>query len=285
MNARHTRAALAALMIAVSAASAHADEPSRLALPSAAVADPLDLAVAVSPGHSSAGTRIVDALGTLAAVVSPQLPRVENAGVRYRPRSSRSRRPADSYGVSQLHAGFFDPDGDLGERFLVGVRGGPMIDPNIQLGLGLDWIHKTEKTSSVTSTQEGPGGVPIQVRQDLARASTNMFPIMAFIQVSGKDDMAVIPFFGVGAGYEVMVLSAEDFQTGEQFDGTFGGWGWQVWGGAALPLSGRTRLSAELYVNGADLSRDVRDEFTGYDIRESVSGDGAGLRVGMSWGF
>lgn len=284
MHTRLARTALAAALIAFAAPSARAEAPSPLALPAAGLTDPLHLAVTVTGGTSSPS--LLDAAPpSLAAVASPRLPAVEHAGVRYRPRSSRARSAPDSYGVSQLHVGFFDPDGDLGERFLLGLRGGPMIDPNIQLGLGLDWIHKTEKTSSVTSTQEGPGGVPIEVRQDLARASTNHFPVMAFLQVSAKDDLAVVPFFGVGAGYQVMVLSAEDFESGEEFDGTFGGWGWQVWGGAALPLSGRTRLSAELFVNGADLSRDVREPFSGRERRESVNADGAGMRFGLSWGF
>jgi len=201
-----------AALLSFAAPAASAEEPSRLALTTVA-ADPGLLGVDIRPAQDPTfAERAANGLTTLAAVVSPYLPRVENAGVRYRPRESRYRRGSDSYGVSQLHVGFFDPEGDLGERFLVGLRGGPMIDPNIQLGLGVDWVHKTEKASSVTSTQEGPGGIPIEVRQDLARASTNLFPIMAFIQVSAKDDMPVIPYFGLGGGYQVMVLSAEDFR-------------------------------------------------------------------------
>lgn len=284
MNARITCSALLPAVFALAVHPALAEPPSRLALESPAIVEPLVLAAAITSAGGS-GVVAAPAAPSLSAVLTPAMPAVENAGVRYRPRSSYSRRAPDSYGVSQLHVGFYDPDGDLGERFLIGLRGGPMIDPNIQLGLGLDWIHKTEKTSSVTSTQEGPGGVPIEVRQDLARASTDFFPIMAFLQVSAKDDLPVVPFFGIGAGYQVMVLSAEDYQTGEEFDGTFGGWGWQVWGGAALPLSGRTRLSGELFLNGADLSRDVRDGFSGAERRESINGDGAGMRVGLSWGF
>lgn len=289
MHTPMTRVALVVMLLSTSAAAALADAPSPLALPTLA-SDPTVLGVEIRPAQEPArepsfAERTTNGLTTLAAVVSPYLPRVENAGVRYRPRSSGYRRGNDSYGVSQLHVGYFDPEGDLGERFLIGLRGGPMIDPNIQLGLGLDWAHKTEKSSSVTSTQEGPGGIPIVVRQDLARASTNLFPIMAFLQVSAKDDMPIVPYFGIGGGYQVMVLSAEDFTTGEEFDGTFGGWGWQAWGGAALPLSGRTRLTGELYVNGAELSRDVEDPFTGADIRESIDADGMGLRIGLAWGF
>ncbi len=282
MNLLHPRSALVAALITLAAPAAQAESSSRLALPSAGLTEPLSMVVAIS---SAPAAVVTGSSPSLAAVLSPTLPSVENAGVRYRPRSSRSRRAPDAECVSQLHIGVFDPEGELEDRFLVGLRVGPMIDPNIQLGLGVDWIHKTENASSVTSSQIGPGGVPITVRQDLSRASTDFFPVMAFLQVSAKDDMPVVPYFGLSGGYQVMVLSAQDFTTGEEFDGTFGGWGWQAWAGAALPLSGRTRLSAELYVNGAELSRDVEDVLSGYEIRESIDADGGGLRVGLSWGF
>ena len=63
----------------------------------------------------------------------------------------------------------------------------------MQLGLGVDWIHKAENVSSVSSTTIGPGGVPLEVKQEIARASVNMFPIMAFIQVSASDDLGIVP--------------------------------------------------------------------------------------------
>ena len=107
-----------------------------------------------------------------------ETPQVEMAGVHYRPRRGFSDR-VDASSVSQFHVGFFDPDGERGSQFLLGVRGGPMLDSHIQIGLGVDWIHKTEKTSTVTSTQNGPGGTPIEVRQELARASSHLFPLMA----------------------------------------------------------------------------------------------------------
>ncbi len=224
---------------------------------------------------------------TLALAYVPAPARVELAGVRYRPRSrgTYGRRQPESSGVSQIHAGFFDPDGEQDARFVIGVRGGPMLDQHVQLGLGVDWIHKTENVSSVSSTTVGPGGVPIEVKQQIARASVNMFPIMGFIQFSGPDDMGIIPYFGAAAGYQVLLLSGDDFTTGQSFEGTFSGWGWQLWGGAGLPMGGRTRLTGEVFVNGAELGRDATDELTGFTVHETVSGDGAGMRFGLAWGF
>lgn len=213
-------------------------------------------------------------------------PVTELAGVHYRPRSRRyARRPPESAGVSQIHVGAFDPDGDQDPRIDVGIRGGPMIDKHFQLGLGVDWIHKSENVSTVTTSSQGPGGVPIEVRQEISRASVNMFPIMAFIQFSGPDDMGLIPHFGVGGGYQVLLLSGDDFVNGRSFEGTFSGWGWQAWGGLGVSLGGRTRLTGEAFVNGAELGRDATDEVTGQTVHETVNGDGMGLRFGVAWGF
>lgn len=222
----------------------------------------------------------------LSVVEAGALPSIEFAGVHYRPRRSHDwGRNVDATSVSQVHLGFFDPDGDPSRQFLVGIRGGPMLDPHLQLGVGVDWAHKTENTSTVQRSTTGPNGVPITVKQDLARASTNFFPIMAFVQYSADDNMQVIPYFGAAGGYQVMNLTADDFQTNASFDATYGGWGWQLWGGAGFPLSGRTRLNAEVYVNGGEMGRDVTDDTTGQTYRETVSADGAGLRVGVAWGF
>ena len=222
---------------------------------------------------------------SLAALATTPTPEVQLLGTHYRPRGGGSRSTIGSSSVSQVHVGYYDPDGDASKRFLVGIRGGPMLDEHIQLGVGVDWAHKTEKTSSVTHSEIGPGGTPIEVRTDLSSASTNLFPIMAFVQVSADDDLGVVPYFGAAAGYEVLNLTADNYSTGDSYDGTFGGWGWQLWGGAALPLSGRTRVTGELYVNGGEVNRDVDEVLSGASYRETVNVDGMGLRIGLAWGF
>ncbi len=262
MNAHRIRiAAIAAALMAASIAPVNSNaaaEPSALALPASA----------------------------LNLVESPGLPELVFAGVHYRPRRSGDwGRRVDASGVTQLHVGFYDPDGDAGQRFLVGARGGPMMDSHVQLGVGVDWAHRTENISSVSRSSTGPGGTTITTKQDLARASTNFFPFMGFIQLSADDNRGVIPYFGAAVGYQVMGLSADDFVTGNSFSATYGGWGWQLWGGAAFPLSGRSRVTGEVYINNAELGRDVTDQPTGITYHETVNANGAGLRVGIAWGF
>jgi len=271
-------AAAAALILAPAARAGSRPEVSALALPQPSFA--VDLACR---DHGRAAT-------ATAAVDERSSDDVTFAGVHYRPRYRGDYRRArtsstQGQGVSQVHAGFFDPDGPQTSRFDLGIRGGPMVDQNLQIGLGVDWIHKGENQSTVTSTTTGPGGVPIQTSQNVARASVNMFPIMGFLQVSAPDDLGIVPYFGGGGGYQVMVISGEDFQTGQTFDGTFGGWGWQIWGGAAIPLGGRSKLTGEVFANGGELARDVTDDTTGQKSHETVSADGVGARFGIAWGF
>lgn len=243
---------------------------------------------------------------TVLAPVAPALPEASLLAtwcgptlesIRYRPRPryrdrdrerDRERswdRGSRSSGFSQIHAGFFDPNDDPPSSFLAGVRAGANMDERFQLGFGLDWNHRADRRTVVVAEGPIPGGGTARRETVLARSSANLFPIMAILQLSPGMDLPFSPYFGVGGGYELLFLSAEDFQTGSKFDATYGGWGWQLWGGASFPVSGRTRLAAEVFMNEAELERDVDDPTTGQTLREVVPQDGVGMRFGLSWGF
>jgi hypothetical protein len=215
---------------------------------------------------------------------------VRYESIRYRPRH-RSRPPENEYrserdrttGFSQLHGGFVDPDGDLSANMVFGFRGGLSLDSHIQLGLGVDWAHRSDKQSQLVTQVPLPGGGTADRRLDLAQSSADLIPMMGVLQISPGDNLPVAPYFGVGGGYEVLFVSAEDFTTGEQFDATYGGWGWQAWAGVSMPLSGRTRLNAEVFRNTAQVGRDVTTAEGVF--RETVDVDGTGGRFALSWGF
>lgn len=209
--------------------------------------------------------------------------------VRWRPRERRGRDYRDrrdsggSSGFTQLHAGFYDPDGEQETGFVGGFRVGAALESKIQLGVNMDWMYKSDRETDIVSRGPLPGGGTSERRLELARSSSNLFPIMAFAQVSPGSAGDVRPYFGFGAGYEVLFLSAEDFTTGEEFDATYGGWGWQGWAGLAIPLSGTSGINAEIFRNSADVERDVTDSSGSY--RELVDVDSVGMRFGLSWGF
>ena len=210
---------------------------------------------------------------------------------RWRPRRGGWREPVyrDNYrqprndGFSQIHAGFLDPDGSQEAGLVLGYRMGFNVDPNIAVGGQLDWRHTGDQQSTVISEAPGPGGTTITTQTDVARSSSDLIPILGMIQVNAGD-MGVIPYIGAGAGYEILHLASNDFQSGQEFRGTFGGFGWQLWTGVAVPLSNQAKLTAEAFLNRSEVSRDAVDS-TGQDVRETVNMDGTGARFGLMWGF
>lgn len=223
------------------------------------------------------------ALADAASAVSLATADTRYESVRYRPRSARGRAYV-SESPTQIHAGFFEPDGSGATSFAFGFRGGPAIDERVQIGLGVDWYHKSDTQRVVAGVPYLVGGQIVRPTRVLSRASSDHFPILLFMQMTGGGDMQVIPYFGVAGGYEVLLLSATDYPSGKDFEATFGGWGWQAWGGAALPLSGRSRIFGEVFLNQGDVERDVTDAI-GNTFRERVDADGVGMRFGLSWGF
>ena len=67
-----------------------------------------------------------------------------------------------------------------------------------------------------------------------------------------------------------------------------GGFGWQVWAGAGLPLDDRTRLTAELFFNGCEVGSEVDVNIPDYGratVRDVVKMNGVGMRLGVSVRF
>jgi hypothetical protein len=213
--------------------------------------------------------------------------------VRWRPRHWRnpereresSRKSESSGGFSQIHAGFLDPDGEASNMFIAGFRAGGNLDKHVQMGISVDWGYQSAESTEVVSREPVPGGGTSERRLELARSSTHLFPVMANLQITPGDKDAMHPYFGIGGGYEWLFLSAEDFVTGEKFDATFGGWGWQAYAGLAIPLSHNSSLNVEGFRNSARVERDVADPLTGQPYKEQIDLAGFGLRAGLGWGF
>lgn len=207
-------------------------------------------------------------------------------GVGYRPRAYRSRAPVMPT-TTQVHAGFFHPTDDFSTGFVGGFRMGPQVDPRVQVGLAVDWWHRSESTTMDLGSYDlriGRGSEQLV----LSRTSADLVPILAFVQVSGDENMPVIPYGGFGVGYEVLFVSADDYVYGESFQQTFGGFGWQAWGGAGIPLDGRTRINGEVFYNGCEVGSDVdinHPTLGLVTVRDVVKMNGLGMRFGVAWGF
>jgi hypothetical protein len=207
--------------------------------------------------------------------------------VSFQPRRAPSHPPSAAShwrGVSQLHAGFLDPDGPSDVGFDMGFRAGHEIDQMFQLGVGLDWRTKSGNTTSLAHSSLGPGGETIVTQLEAAHFSSNLLPVLAYAQLSGPA-RRIVPYVGIAGSWQVLFLQADDYATGQRFDATYNGWGWQAWGGAGITMVGRTRLIGEVFMNQGNVGRDVFDPFYGAVVRETISTDGFGARFGVSWGF
>ncbi len=197
-------------------------------------------------------------------------------------RSSRSRGPS---GFFEIHGGFLEPDGTPTSQTLAGVKLAAMPDSRVHLGVLVDWAHKGSTATEIVTTSTGPNGEEIRTQRELAEASTDLVPMMGFLQFTGAGRLPIIPYIGGGGGYQMLFLSADDFTTGNTFDATYGGWAWQAWAGVAIPFGRNVRLNGEVFRTGGTVSRDVDDISGPGGLREELDVDGAGLRVGLAFAF
>ena len=221
------------------------------------------------------------AAGAALALTTPFVSRV-----RYRPSAYPSPMSAIPL-TAQIHVGFFTPIDNFSTGFDGGFRVGPQVNPHIQVGLAMDWWRRSDDKVLDLGTFEAPGG---SVSQELilSESTANLVPILVFVQVSGDENMPVIPYAGFGIGYEWLFLTANDYITNESFDQTFGGSGWQVWVGAGLPLDWHMRLNGEVFFNGCEVGSEVDVNIEGYGpatVRNVIHMNGVGMRLGVSWGF
>jgi opacity protein-like surface antigen len=186
----------------------------------------------------------------------------------------------------QIHGGVLgrrDGSSLTDPAFLLGFRGGSQITPVLQLGLGVDWRHKSGTATEVLQTSTGPGGEQIVLHHDFNHYSSDLVPAMVYLQFSIP--IGFVPYVGAGAGWEVLFLSAEDYQTGSAVNATYNGFGWQAWGGVGVPLGNRMKMFGEAFFNDADLNRNVYDYNVDASYRETIHEAGVGIRGGLSYGF
>jgi hypothetical protein len=145
----------------------------------------------------------------------------------------------------------------------------------MQLGVLSDWIYETR--SLLQPVNNGlPGPQPQIV---LARVDAHLIPAMLFLEVKLTDKFPVVPYAGVAAGYEWLLLKAKDYRDGTSASATFHNLAWQSYGGVGLRLSKGLRLDGEVFFNGGSPARDV--DVSGTTFSEKVDLSGVGARVGV----
>jgi hypothetical protein len=181
-----------------------------------------------------------------------------------------------------VHGGVYLPVNTSGASAALGMRVSGVVTPQLSAGLSLDWYFNASNTLG-NAGQPLPSSVytPHQV---LGNSMTQLLPVLAFLQLAPWPRAGLSPYAGIGAGYEWLHSSANNYQTNYSFAATYSNWAWGSWAGMGIRLSRELRLDGEAYYNAGQLGRDVKDA-NGVLGREVVSVNGAGVRCGLNLGF
>jgi len=185
--------------------------------------------------------------------------------------------PAPKPKANYLHlqGGLFVPIDVNAPSPTLGIRLGRRVTGHMRAGLLVDWTFERKNLEQPVNSL--PGLQPFRV---LARADGQLIPAMLFIEVNLTEKRFLVPFGGVAAGYEWLLLRANDYRTGEFAKATYANFAWQGWGGLGMRLDKGLRVDAELFYNGGSLERDVTDTL-GQTWTEAVRVNGVGARVGV----
>ena len=191
------------------------------------------------------------------------------------PVAPASKAPKPKANSIHLHGGLFEPIDVNAPSPTLGLRLGRRLGSHLQGGLLVDWALERK------NLEQPVNGLPgLQPNLILARAEGHLVPAMAFIQVNLTEKRYLVPYAGIAAGYEWLILRATDYRTDETASATYANWAWQSWGGVGLRLDPGLRVDFELSYNGGSLERDVANP-TGGTLHEAVRVNGVGAKVGL----
>ena len=179
-----------------------------------------------------------------------------------------------------LHGGLFSPTDINAPSPTVGLRLSKLVGSHLQVGFLTGWtLERKDLTQSEGDTLPG-----LQPKILLARVDGNLIPLMGFLRVNLTEKHWLVPYVGVGTGYEWLTLKATDYRTQLTGTATYANWAWEGWVGLGIRLGQELRVNGEVFYNGASLERDVIVQ-NGQIFKELVNGNGAGARIGVDMIF
>ena len=185
-------------------------------------------------------------------------------------------------GEVHVHGGVYLPVNTSSASAALGMRASGVVTPQLSAGLSLDWYFNASNTLG-NAGQPLPSSV-YSPHEVLGNSMTQLLPVMAFLQLAPWPHAGISPYAGIGAGYEWLRSTADDYRTGYSFSATYSNWAWGSWAGMGIRLSRELRLDGEAFYNAGQLGRDLKSA-TGVLGREVVNVNGAGVRFGLNVGF
>lgn len=208
-------------------------------------------------------------------------------------RPIRRRRPGSDYYTERgrtptyfanLGIGSYDPSNQPGRGFLFNGAVGSEINDAMDLGLGIQWYHRSTGGSQVISEFQDPAGNTGQRVIETSDVTTDLVPVMGFLRVRIPVTGAVQPYVGAGIGWEWLTVDGTDDQ-GFAFSDTYDGVGAQFFGGANFAVAPNASLYGEALYNASTVSAEFYDSFYGGTVRDEIDMDGLGLHAGLRFRF
>jgi hypothetical protein len=157
----------------------------------------------------------------------------------------------------------------------VGLRLSRLVGGHLQAGVLTGWTFERKDR-----TQSGDSLPGLQPKIVLARVDSYLIPLMGYLRVNFTEKHWLVPYVGVGTGFEWLTIQATDYVSQTTASASYSNWGWEGWVGLGIRLGQDLRVDGEVYYNGASPERDVVDQ-NGQPFKEVVNCDGVGGRVGV----
>src|SRR5262245_4877722 len=157
--------------------------------------------------------------------------------------------PRTSTGALHLHGGVYAPIDANATSATIGARLGVNMGNPVLFGVMVDWVYNSKSLLEPVDSSL-PGFEP---ETELANVQAHLVPAMLFLQVAFAKQARLVPYVGLGAGYEWLVLHAKDYRTAADSSVTYGNWAWQWYAGMGLRVSSGVRVDGEVFYNDGSL--------------------------------
>jgi hypothetical protein len=150
------------------------------------------------------------------------------------------------WGTGAIKIGHYSPSATEG-GFIIGYEGGKAVDRNLNLGISLDWFHKSFVDEKLVQSLDDIYGIGGGSLNEL-RAQTNLhdFPLMLNLTASFPVAPFVDFFAGGGVGAEILFISYSNFQNPDknEFQTAFD-FNWSLSTGISYELGRRSDVFGE----------------------------------------
>jgi len=183
-----------------------------------------------------------------------------------------------------LRGGFYDTEGIPKNDWLAGFKLTGVVSKGVEMGISSDYQRRSHSAGERIDEYRDPSGNLVKTTVPTAEVSSSLVPVMGLLELRIPTP-GLQPYVGAGAGYEWLFVDGDDFVNNTHFSDTFGGFGWQGFGGIDLSINEKARLSAEAFWNQSNVSRHLVDPYSGLEVKQQINVRGGGIRGGLSFAF